>query len=104
MDIYIFIKIIIVSEWVKLLSPAGLFATPGTVACSKLLHLWDFPGKSTGVGCHLLLQGIFPTQGQIQVSRIVDRRFTIWATREVQYITFNIYLHYICMYLFSIIL
>ena len=23
---------------------------------------WGFPGKSTGVGCHLLLQGIFPTQ------------------------------------------
>ena len=23
----------------------------------------DFPGKSTGVGCHALLQGIFPTQG-----------------------------------------
>ena len=22
---------------------------------------WDFPGKNTGVGCHLLLQGIFPT-------------------------------------------
>ena len=24
---------------------------------------WNFPGKSTGVGCHFLLQGIFPTQG-----------------------------------------
>ena len=23
----------------------------------------DFPGKSTGVGCHFLLQGIVPTQG-----------------------------------------
>ena len=23
----------------------------------------NFPGKSTGVGCHALLQGIFPTQG-----------------------------------------
>jgi len=23
----------------------------------------DFPGKNTGVGCHALLQGIFPTQG-----------------------------------------
>ena len=23
---------------------------------------WDFPGKNTGVGCHFLLQGIFPTQ------------------------------------------
>ena len=24
---------------------------------------WDSPGKNTGVGCHCLLQGIFPTQG-----------------------------------------
>jgi hypothetical protein len=23
----------------------------------------DFPGKNTGVGSHVLLQGIFPTQG-----------------------------------------
>ena len=24
---------------------------------------WDSPGKNTGVGCHALLQGIFPIQG-----------------------------------------
>ena len=24
---------------------------------------WNFPGKNTGVVCHFLLQGIFPTQG-----------------------------------------
>ena len=24
---------------------------------------WNFPGKNTEVGCHFLLQGIFPTQG-----------------------------------------
>ena len=24
---------------------------------------WDSPGKNTEVGCHALLQGIFPTQG-----------------------------------------
>jgi len=28
---------------------------------SRLLCPWDFPGKNTGVGCHCLLQGIFPT-------------------------------------------
>ena len=48
---------------VKSLSCARLFATPWTVACTKLLCPWDFLGKSTGVGCHFLLQGIFPTQG-----------------------------------------
>ena len=27
------------------------------------VHGWDAPGKNTGVCCHALLQGIFPTQG-----------------------------------------
>ena len=36
--------------------PHGLYPT-------RLLHPWDFPGKSTGVGRHFLLQGILPTQG-----------------------------------------
>ena len=30
---------------------------------ARLLCPWDFPGKKTGVGCHFLLQEIFPTQG-----------------------------------------
>ena len=29
---------------------------------ARLLCPWDSPGKKTGVGCHFLLQGIFPTQ------------------------------------------
>ena len=29
---------------------------------ARLLCPWNFPGKTTGVGCHFLLQGIFPTQ------------------------------------------
>ena len=29
----------------------------------RLLCSWDFPGKSTGVGCHFLLQRIFMAQG-----------------------------------------
>ena len=28
---------------------------------------WIFPGKNTGMGCHFLLQGIFPTQDQTQM-------------------------------------
>ena len=32
--------------------------------CSPRLRCpWDSPGKSTGEGCHFLLQGICPTQG-----------------------------------------
>ena len=30
---------------------------------ARLLCTWDSPGMNTGVGCHALLQGIFPTQG-----------------------------------------
>ena len=39
-----------------------LFATPWAVAHQAPLSM-RFPGKNTGVGCHFLLQGIFPTQG-----------------------------------------
>ena len=30
---------------------------------TRLLWPWNVPGKNTGVGCHFLLQEIFPTQG-----------------------------------------
>ena len=30
---------------------------------ARLLGPWGFLGRNTGVGCHSLLQGIFPTQG-----------------------------------------
>ena len=36
--------------------PHGLWPT-------RLLCPWHFPGNSTGVDCHFLLQGIFPNQG-----------------------------------------
>ena len=32
------------------------------IVAVRLLCPWDSPGKNTGVGCHFLLQGIFPTQ------------------------------------------
>ena len=38
------------------------FVTPWTVA-ARLLCPCSSPGKNTGVSCHPLLQGIFPTQG-----------------------------------------
>ena len=38
--------------------------TPCTVAHqAPLENPRDSPGKNTGVGCHSLLQGIFPAQG-----------------------------------------
>ena len=54
------------------------------VGCNHwLLCPWDSPHKNTQVGSHCLLQGIFPSQGWIQVFYIAGRFFTIWATREV---------------------
>ena len=54
-------------------------ATPWTVTPQAFCP-WDFPGKNTGVGCHFLLQGIFPTQGSnlcfLQVSCIAGGLFT----------------------------
>ena len=47
----------------EVLSCVQLFVTLWTVACTRLLCPWDFLGKNSGVGCHFLLQGIFPTQG-----------------------------------------
>ena len=36
---------------------------PHELQPTRLLYPWDSPGKNTGVGCHFLLQGIFPTKG-----------------------------------------
>ena len=47
------VKLFIMSDS---LQPYGLYPT-------RLLRPWDFPGKSIGVDCLFLLQGIFPTQG-----------------------------------------
>ena len=44
-------SVVSASSW-----PHGLYP-------SRLLCPWDFPGKTTGVGCHFLLWGIFLTQG-----------------------------------------
>ena len=45
----------------KSLSRVQLSVTPWKL--TRLLCPWDSPGKSTGMGCHFLLQGIFPAQG-----------------------------------------
>ena len=50
---------------VKSLSRVWLFATPWPVAYHSPPSM-GFPGKSTGMGCHCLLQRIFPAQGSNQ--------------------------------------
>ena len=46
------------SRWVM----PDSFAAPQTVACQVPLSM-GFPRENTGMGCHFLLQGIFPNQG-----------------------------------------
>ena len=36
---------------------------PHGLESAMLLCPWDFPDKNTGMGCHSLLQRIFPIQG-----------------------------------------
>ena len=73
-------------EWfsvvvVESLSHVWLFATPWTVA-GQAVCPWDFPGKNTGVGCHSLLQGVFPTQGSNWHLLHCRRILYHWAARE----------------------
>ena len=47
----------LVAQYCPTLRPHGLY--PARILCP-----WNSPGKNIGVGCHALLQGIFPrTQG-----------------------------------------
>ena len=52
----------------------------------RLLCLRDFASKNTGVGCHTLLQGIFPTQGSNLHPLHCRQILYHWATREDLYI------------------
>ena len=59
-----FYFLLVVVALVYSLSHVWLFATHGCKAHQAPLSM-GFSGKHTGVGCHFLLPGIFPTQGLI---------------------------------------
>ena len=63
------------------LAMSGSFATMNCKP-TRLLWPWDFPDKSTRVGCHFLLQWIFLTQESNP--RLLLGRWILyhWATRE----------------------
>ena len=80
-----------------------------------LLCPWDFPGKNTGVGCHFLLQGNFPTQG----SNLRLLRLLHWQVDSLAVVCFTqflstenpvcvcVYTHthtYICIYIYFFLL
>ena len=63
----------------------SLLATPWTIAHQASLSMGFPTRKNTGVGCHLLLQGIFPTQGwnpRLLHCRQIPYH---WATVEAQW-------------------
>ena len=79
-----------ISQWylvfllvgVQLLSRVQSFVTPWT---ARLLCPGDFQSKNTGVSCHFLLQGIFPTQGSNLHLLHCRRSLYHWATGEARY-------------------
>ena len=56
-------QLVCVSLYVLVAQLCPTLCDPHGLQPTRLLCPWDFPGKDTGVGCHFLLQGIFPTQG-----------------------------------------
>ena len=70
-------------------SVLALLGPCGWTLPARLLCPWDSPGQNTGVGCHALLQGIFPTQGSTRVScsscpgkRVLYRKVIWGACRD----------------------
>ena len=64
---------------------------------ARLLRPWDFPGKSTGVCCHFLLQGIFTTQGS-------NPRLSYWQVDFYHCVTWVYmlpWIHILTFYLFE---
>ena len=69
----------------KSLQPCGLYP-------ARLLCPWDFAGKNIGVGCHFLLQGIFPTQESnphLLSSALAGRFFFFFTTSANWEVLFN---------------
>ena len=71
---------------------------------ARILCPWDSPGKSTGVGCHALLQGIFMTQGlNLCLLCLLDLQVSPWPVMPLSiYITCSLssvdeHLHCFCI-------
>ena len=69
---------------VKLLSHVWLFATPWTVAYQAPLSMGFFQAIVLEWIAISFSRGSSWPRDQTRVSHIVDKCFTIWATREVQ--------------------
>ena len=56
-------KVLVIQLCLTFCDPTDWRTPPVT---ARLFCPWNSPGNNTGVGCHFLLQGIFPTQGSNQ--------------------------------------
>ena len=82
---------------ILLYSTGSIFNTATAVSCSvasdslqlptrlQAPHPSHFSGKSTGVGCHFLLQGIFPTKGWTHVFCLAGGFFTTEPPEKPRY-------------------
>ena len=61
---------------------SALPARPENQGSPSLLHLWDFPGKNTGVGCHFLLQGVSQPRDGTWGSCIAGSLWLSWWLSE----------------------
>ena len=66
---------------------------------TRLLCPWNSPGKNTGVGCHFLLWGIFPTQESnlclLHLLHWEAGSFYHWDTQEAQSVSCYIELFWV---------
>ena len=73
------------------LSRVRLFA-PYVLKPTRPLCPWDPPGKNSGVGCHVLVQGIFPAQGSKLnlLLLLIGRQFfttsATWEAPQLEYV------------------
>ena len=58
---------------------------------ARLLCPWHSPGKNTEVGCHLLFQGIIPTQGSTPGLLHCRQILNHWAIREPMRIVYEVH-------------
>ena len=65
------------------------FLQPHGLQPTRLLCPWDYPGKSTRIGCHFLLQGIFLTQECNRISTLAGGFFTTSITWEAPHLHTN---------------
>ena len=77
-------------------SHVWLCGTPWTIA-RQVFCPWDFPGKSTGVGCHALLQRDLPNPEIELRSPALQADSTILATWEAHIYHFQI--HYFAIFI-----